>query len=276
MRASGRLLALAVTLTACTGTDAADPPAQEPLFTGSFTVIESPQHGPRACSMVGQSYPPQCGEGFELRGWSWDTVGGEESHDGVTWGDYGLTGTWDGTALTLTEPRPAPGVFPTASEDRDVELDTPCPTPPGGWVVIDGSRSYPDDLNAALVHASEASGFADSWLDRRLEPGEAGTDPPPDAIVNVRFTDDLATHEAALRRIWGGALCVSPAERSEQELLALITEIRAEYDVTASWTNTPENTAGIQVVVDDGVQERLDAAYGPGVVEVDALLRPVD
>ena len=276
MRASGWLLGLAVVLTACSA-GADDEPAEEPpLFTGRFTVIESPRHGPMACSQVGLSNPPHCFEGFEVRGWSWDDVGGGESYEGVTWGDYGLTGTWDGTALTLTEPRLAPGVVPAEREDLDAELDTPCPTPPGGWIVVDGSRSYPADLDAALVHAGEAPGFVDVWLDQRIEAGEAGTDPPPDAIVNIRFTGDLAVREAELRRIWGGALCVSGADRSERELQALTAEIRAEYDVTATWTNTPENTAGIQVVVDDGVQESLDAEYGPGVVEVDTLLRPVD
>jgi hypothetical protein len=273
------LLCVAVTLTACTasaGTD--DPtPRAEPLFTGRFTVIESPRQGPAACSAVGQSNPPQCAEGFEVHGWSWDDVGGEESYQGVTWGDYGITGTWDGTALTVTEPwLTGDPPTPQTEEERDAQLDTPCPTPAGGWRVLDGTRSYPDDLQAAMVRAGEAPDFVDIWLDRRLEAGEAGTDPPPDAIVNIRFTGDLEAHEAALRRIWGGALCVSGAERSEQELEAIRAEIDAEYDLTLSGSSTPENTVHVQVVVDDGMQERLDAEYGPGIVEVDALLRPVD
>jgi len=38
-------------------------------------------------------------------------------------------------------------------------------------------------------------------------------------VLNVRFTKDLARHEADIRTIWGGALCVSKALHTLAELI---------------------------------------------------------
>ena len=51
--------------------------------------------------------------------------------------------------------------------------------------------------------------------------GEGGFDPAA-FVLNVTFTGDPAEHEAALREIYGGPLCVSGAERSAAELEAIV------------------------------------------------------
>ncbi|TDC49029.1 hypothetical protein E1212_19430 [Jiangella ureilytica] len=252
------------------------PPDDAPtIYTGTFTVIESPRGVPHACSMVMQSYPPGCGGGFELRGWSWDDVEGEESSRGVTWGEYRIRGTWDGTALTLTAP-PEPPPPPGPPEDLSQRFDTSCPTPPGGWAIVDGALTHAADFDRAYAYALAEPGYVDSWLDQDVPPEDRSATAPAEVVVNVRFTGDLATHEAALRSLYGGAICVSPAERSEQEMEAIAAEIAADHGALAWTVESPANAAWIQVIVDDGLQERLDEQYGPGVVRVEALLEPAD
>jgi hypothetical protein len=251
------------------------PDAAPTIYAGTFTVIESPRGVPHACSMVMQSYPPGCGGGFELRGWSWDDVDDEESSRGVTWGEYHIRGTWDGTALTLTAP-PEPPPAPGPREDLSRRFDTSCPTPPGGWAIADGALTHAADFDRAYAYALDAPGYVDSWLDRHVAPADRSPSAPAEVIMNVRFTGDLATHEAALRSLYGGAICVSRAERSAQEMEAIAAEIAAEHAALAWMVESPANAAWIQVVVDDGLQERLDEQYGPGVVRVEALLQPVD
>ncbi|SDT68512.1 hypothetical protein [Jiangella sp. DSM 45060] len=252
------------------------PPDDAPtIYAGTFTVIESRDGDVNACSMVMESYPPGCGGGFELRGWSWEDVRGEESSDGVTWGDYHIKGTWDGTALTLTAP-PEPPPPSGPREDLSQRFDTPCPTPPGGWAILDGALTHATDFQRAHAYALAAPGYVDSWLDRHVAPEARSATAPAEVIVNFRFTGDLATHEAALRSLYGGAICVSQAERSQQEMEATGAEIAAAHDALAWTVESPANTVWIQVIVDDGLQERLDEEYGPGLVRVEALLKPVD
>ena len=108
-------LALLVVLVAACGSrtgDVADDPAgggsespppgmpAEPGLVGSrgvVTVLDDGD-GPEAClGPVAESYPPQCG-GPPIKGWDWkdqlpDTY---QQASGVTWGQYGVTGRWDG------------------------------------------------------------------------------------------------------------------------------------------------------------------------------------
>jgi hypothetical protein len=58
------------------------------------------------------SLPPQGGS-LPLANFDWSMIDGEESLSGVTWygGNVGLTGTFDGTTFTLTEPPSAPFTF---------------------------------------------------------------------------------------------------------------------------------------------------------------------
>jgi hypothetical protein len=79
-------------------------PAAPGEVLGQGTVLQADGEEPMLClGAVAESYPPQC-TGPEIVGWDWAAVEGSESASGVTWGTYAVQGTWDGTALTVTQP----------------------------------------------------------------------------------------------------------------------------------------------------------------------------
>jgi hypothetical protein len=70
---------------------------------GQGTVLQKDGEAAQFCvGPVMESYPPQC-SGPELVGWEWPDDGMWESANGVTWGTYAVSGTWDGTAFTVGE-----------------------------------------------------------------------------------------------------------------------------------------------------------------------------
>jgi len=77
------------------------PPAGEVIGTG--TVMDVAGDVELCLGPVAESYPPQC-SGIPLEGWTWDGVDGSERSGEIRWGAYAVTGTFDGTALALTEP----------------------------------------------------------------------------------------------------------------------------------------------------------------------------
>lgn len=279
-----RLLVIAcLAVSACGPADdtpvvAGDQPPSSTRYRVSATVLESPDHGPQLCQAVADSYPPQCG-GPDVVGWDWADVEGEETASGTIWGTYQVTGTWDGSRLTLTEP-PAP---PQAQElNGGVDLSTPCPEPAGGWQVADEATTTDEALSMAQQRANSLPGFAGLWIDQSINPAstlenppEATMNDPTKLILNVRFTQDLEAAEAAVREVWGGALCVSPAERSLAELQAIQAEVWGA-DVTMSSINQTANTVEVQVTVaDPALQADYDARYGEGAVTVTGWLQPV-
>lgn len=85
-----------------TQTGEPDAPADGVVYQGALTVLQGVERdAPELCGVVAESYPPQCG-GLPVTGWDWDTVDHEEA-EGVRWGSYIVTGTYDGKSLVLTE-----------------------------------------------------------------------------------------------------------------------------------------------------------------------------
>ena len=81
--------------------------------SGLVTVLDSGS-GPELClGAVAESYPPQCG-GPQLADFDFGDVGAEKAA-GVTWGQYALTGTYDGTTFTVTDAIPA-ALYDTMAE----------------------------------------------------------------------------------------------------------------------------------------------------------------
>lgn len=261
----------------------ANPDAPDPTdrrhYTASATVLESPRHGPQLClAGVQESLPPQC-SGPDIIGWDWDAVEGEDSANGTTWGTYTVVGTWDGKALTLTEPPRSPA---PPEQDAGFELSTPCPEPEGGWQVVDSSTATEESMQAAIEYARSQPTVGGAWVDQSLNPArdepanESSANDPTMLILNVAFTDDLERHEEAIREIWGGALCVSQARMSAAELAGIRAELEADVsNILFSALDEVRGQVQIGVPVDDGLQQRLDERYGPDVVEVQAQLRPV-
>jgi hypothetical protein len=87
-------------------------PDQVPAASGSVhtrttaTVMDTGR--PELClGAVAESYPPQCG-GPPIEGWDWDAVQGMFDRQGDTrWGEFHVTGRWDGRTFTLEEAVPA-------------------------------------------------------------------------------------------------------------------------------------------------------------------------
>lgn len=268
--------------TAAASAAPADPPAQAQRYTATATVLESPDHGPQLClGGVADSYPPQCG-GPDVIGWDWDHVPSKESANGTTWGSYTVVGTWDGRALTLTEPPSEPR--PPEPPDDEDRFATPCPEPQGGWQVVDPAKATDEAMQQAIAYAQAQPSVGGVWLDQSINPAAQGDEideermnDPTRLVVNATFTDDLATHEAAMRERWGGPLCVSQASASMVQLEEIRQQLHAELGdrVTDSSIDVVEGQVELGVTVDDGLQQRFDERYGDGVVEVDAALRPV-
>jgi hypothetical protein len=150
-----RLAALALVLTAslaaCGGDDGDDDVATDPAGSGGgATAPTAPPAAPgevrsrylatvmdkdvtddlvELClGAVAESYPPQCG-GPAITNWDWSAQKGMFDEEGdVRWGTFAVTGTWDGTAFTVSEAIPGalydpmveePPVLPEPSRDYD-------------------------------------------------------------------------------------------------------------------------------------------------------------
>lgn len=94
----------------------ATPTNSATLYVGVGTIIDDGS-GPKLAFVVDVSLPPRGGD-IPLAGFDWGQVTGVQSRAGVTWTTdvQTVTGRWDGTVFTLTEP-PRPGTpagFPPA------------------------------------------------------------------------------------------------------------------------------------------------------------------
>ncbi len=289
----------ALLLLAACGTETAGPRADDPSSVAKPTEIPVPSgpvrtvyavtvlddgDGPELC-MAGtaDSLPPQCG-GLPLIDWDWATLEGEyDERSGTRWGEFGVTGTFDGTALQVTETVPA-DEFDEPQYDDPYVFTTPCPEPEGGWRVLDPATTTEDAENATMRAARKLPDYAGSWADHSISP--AFDDPPSDEweramsdptqqILNVQVTGDPAAAEATLRKLWGGPLCVTQAEHTQQELLDIEEQFR---DLPGNLgTMTPGNRVDAYVVFDDGsIQAWADQEFGADVVTVTPALVPVE
>jgi hypothetical protein len=244
-----------------------DPPKR---YQTDATILEAPGKKPMLCiGVVLDSLPPQCG-GPEIVNWSWLAVGDEQSANGTTWGEYHVVGTYDGERFTLTD---APGPLAPAGTPSTGAFAGPCRTPPGGWTRPVPSRAGGDDQTKAIEHARRQPDFAGVWIDSN------GTGP---TVLNVKFTGDLERHETEIEQIWGGALCVSKAQRTLNELRSIERDVTSrirEFDLTILSSSVDEvgNVVALGVIVEhDDTQDRLDQRYGKGVIRIEASLKPVE
>jgi hypothetical protein len=214
-----------------------------------------------------------------LAGWDWAQVEGEQEASGTTWGQFTVTGRHDGTTLTVTA-RPVAGAAPSATDGSD-SFDTPCPEPAGGWRVEDQSRVDDAALQAAVDLAQGEPDHAALWVDH---PGPPDDQPPAagELVLNVAFTGDLPRHEADLREVWAGPLCVVRPERTVSALRAVQDALdgggAGDLGVEVLWSSTLERQQVVELGVVAASPEQLRAVeqrYGAGVVRVVPGLRPV-
>jgi hypothetical protein len=241
------------------------PPESYPVrYRASGLVLEDASHGPQLCRESTFSDPPKC-RGADIVGWSWDGL----EHSTVAGARYGLfevVGTYDGERFTLTEP-PAP---PTVEKPAPPEFRSACPPPAGGWQVVDDATATDAALRKAIALASAAPAAAGVWIDQN-----GGENDPKKLVLNALFTDDLPGREAALRSVWGGALCVATAARSTAELTRVQDELVHLPGISGSHIDTRANQVTAEVyVATEARREELAARYGPDTVVLKGFLEP--
>jgi hypothetical protein len=241
------------------------PPTRNGLLIGRGAVIDEGD-GPRLCFMVLLSLPPQCGTGVALTAWRWPKDGVERGGP-TTWGDFAVVGTYDGRRFRVEKTVEPAWTDPTG--EADVDFSSRCPEPAGGWRAPEPERATHETQNRALGLGARLPGFGDAWID---DLGDRVQDPAK-IVLNFTYTRDRSGAERALRRVWGGSLCVTKAKRSQAELAKVQRELQ----------DTPRRLGSgygfgkvdLMVVHDDGtLQAALDRKYGSGLVRVGSALRP--
>ena len=270
-------------LSAACGTTSDEPSVHPPpsgtptdpnrLYEANTTVLEDHGHGPMLClgGML-ESFPPQCGD-VPLAGWNSKRVEGEESAGGTTWGTYHVVGRYDGETFSVTDV----GAYQEGPMQTGPDFSSPCPEPEGGWTGLDGATQEHDD--AVHRYARAQPGYVASWV-THLDPDALEFSP---VIVNVVFTDDSERHEAAMRELWDGPLCVVERDvPSARDLGRIRKEAEAnlgELGLQMLWSDGP----GVEPVIEIGVvadvggsgQAAFDERYGVGVIRLVPALRPV-
>jgi hypothetical protein len=248
-------------------------------------VEEDVGQGPSLC--LGPQVDFGCGGAVRVTNWDWSKVEGELRSAGRIIGGYDVIGTYDRAAntFTLTEtpkfsPRPDPADKPALvdppdffSGDLQFDYPTPCPEPAGGWVAADpkvwNDEAYSHFSNAVRVLPD----FAGISYDHRGHPAQERTY----GVHTIAFTKDLARHEAEVRALWGGPVCVVKSGHSAAELRTIERSLQArrkELGIMMSFVD--EHTAVVRVsviAIDDDLVRLLDARYGPGTVEMTPYLR---
>lgn len=262
------------------------PAADGPVTTAYPVTVLDDGDGAELC-VGGQldSLPPQCG-GPGLVGWDWaDHRGDFEESGQVRWGEFVVTGTFDGTDVTPAEVVPAAEWDePAPAAPRHDPFRTPCPEPEGGWVPLDPATTTTATQDAAFRVAEALPTYAGGWVDQSVNPAYEDLDraaaagelnDPRQLVLNIQVTDDVTGAEAAVREVWGGALCVSRAPLTEVERRRVQDEVS---DALPGVLGSSPGRSRVEVTVlfDDGsLQAWVDQEYGEDVVLVGSGLRPV-
>jgi hypothetical protein len=127
---------------------------------------------PEVClGPVAESYPPQC-SGPELVGWDWaDHDGMFERQGQIRWGQFALTGTWDGERLTATDAIPAalydalPAEEPTYPEPAAQPDESELEEARGDVADLPGAQGAYVDGPRVLVDVTYDDGSIQDWAD---------------------------------------------------------------------------------------------------------------
>ena len=174
----------------------------------------------------------------------------------MTWGQYAVTGTFDGTTFTVTDAIPA-ALYDAMAEPEAGGLGAAPATTP---VTTDTEMATPEDLDATLAAASALPTYATAWLS--------------DSTINVAVTEDPEGAEAELRKTWGGLLCVTTVERTDADLNTINQELQAALgdQLLTSGSHVARlarRPGRLRRRVDPGVGRR-DVRRGPGADQLGA------
>ncbi|WP_214108317.1 hypothetical protein [Acrocarpospora catenulata] len=103
------------------------------------------------------------------------------------------------------------------------------------------------------------------------------SDTPKRLVLNLRFTGDVATREPMIRELWGGALCLSQAQHTQEELETL--QKRAYKEIKGVFSGSVDELTGqVEIGVwlaTPELQHEVDEKCGKGLVVLNSFLRPV-
>lgn len=172
-------------------------PADEVVYQGALTVLQGVERdSAELCGVVAESYPPQCG-GLPVTGWDWGSVEHEEA-EGVRWGMYIVTGTFDGKSLVLTED-------PVSTSEVDMadyphlQYQEPQIGDPAEDLSVEELQAIADELVAEFPRT-----VFGGWVDE--ENGVALVDtllvtPELEAYVAEHYPEDTVAFSAMLRPV---------------------------------------------------------------------------
>lgn len=163
------------------------PPAGE--VTGQGMVMDDAGTVKLCLGAIMESYPPQC-HGIPMHGWSWDGVSESETQEALTWGMYAVTGTFDGTAFTLTK-QPIMLALYDAIADEDPTGGTAGTTSEARLALIQSEVG--EQLGARLLGSAARNGYL--WVDVLWDDGTL-----QDA-ADETFGDDVVILRSALRDV---------------------------------------------------------------------------
>ncbi|MGP4109565.1 hypothetical protein ACTWP5_01435 [Streptomyces sp. 4N509B] len=178
----------------------------------------------------------------------------------------------------------AGGQAPPAAEDRERGQDgqaengqaeaRPCARPEDGWIA-DPAKTDESDFAAVMRRAKELDTYAGAWseyIDQEELAGEnhPSTD-PTNAIVVAAYTGDPAAHEAELRELWGGGLCLVGAEHTYEELNEVRDALTDEFpDIDNPVVDEPENVVrAMTPELTPELRAAVEERFGEGVVRLE-------
>lgn len=116
------------------------------VYQGALTVLQGVERdAAELCGVVAESYPPQCG-GLPVTGWDWGSVDHEEA-EGVRWGSYLVTGTFDGKSLVLTED-PVPTSEIDLADYPALQYEEPVIGDPAEDLSVEELQAIADEITA--------------------------------------------------------------------------------------------------------------------------------
>lgn len=233
--------------------------ARPETWTGTAALLQTPDGTLTLCGGVTlRSLPPAGCGGARVRGLDPMSVPGAERYPTgtVTTPSVRIVGTWDGTALTPTEP---PVLAEREFTERPPAIPGPsCPEPEDGWPY---DRVDVAGLDRVIAYAETQPDAGTPRIDTSQR------------ILTVPFSQDLDRHRTAIAELYDGPVCVELVATSNQDLEALDERLRRDLEarglqylggspggsgcgcVTADLVAaTPEEMAEIEHSYDDLVQ----------------------
>jgi hypothetical protein len=246
--------------------DRSSPRASAPgpeLWTGTATLLKTPGGDLTLCGgVVLTSLPPAGCGGPKVRNLDPMTVSGAERFPNgtITTPSVRLVGTWDGDALTVTEP-PVPAQ-PTSRAPETIPGPS-CPEPAGGWPFDRVSQ--------------EGWSRVQEYAARQPDAGVPRVD-SSQRILTVPFTGELDRHRADIAKLYEGPVCVELARRSTQELKDVFERVQADLKkrglemLTGDGGGSARDYVEIQVVaVTDEEKHEIESSYD-GMLRLSSFL----